>query len=41
MLSDVESHDEHDETKYSPRGRMMAELRTIMCVDVGEIKEKK
>ena len=40
ILSDAKSHEEHDETKYSPIRRMMAELWMILCMDVGEITEK-
>ena len=40
ILSDAESHEEHDETKYSPRGQTMAELWSILCLDVGKITEK-
>ena len=40
ILSDAESHEEHDETKYSPIGQMMAELRSFLCLDDGKITEK-
>ena len=31
ILPDAESHEEHDETKYSPIGQAMVELRSF-CV---------
>ena len=40
ILPDAKSHEEHDETKYSPIGQTMAELRSFLCLDVGKIKEK-
>ena len=40
IVSDADSREEHDETKYSPIGQMMAELRSFLCVDVGKITEK-
>ena len=40
MLSDAESREEHDKTKYSPIGQTMAELRSFLCLDVGKIMEK-
>ena len=40
ILSDAKSHEEHDETKYSPIGRTTAELWMILCMDVGKITEK-
>ena len=40
ILSDVELREEHDETKYSPIGQTMAELRSFLCLDVGKITEK-
>ena len=39
ILSDTESREEH-ETKYSPIGQAMAELRSFLCLDVGKITEK-
>ena len=39
-LPDAESREEHDETKYSPIGQTMEELRSYLCVDVGKITEK-
>ena len=38
--SDAESREEHDETKYSPIGQAMAELRSFLCLDVEKITEK-
>ena len=35
ILSDAKSHEEHDETKYSPIGQTTAELWMILCMDVG------
>ena len=40
ILSDAESREEHDETKYSPIGQTMAELWFFLCLDVGKITEK-
>ena len=40
ILSDAESHEDHDETKYSPIGQTMAELQSFLCLDVGKIMEK-
>ena len=40
ILSDAESREEHDKTKYSPIGQTMAELRSFLCLDVGKITEK-
>ena len=40
ILSDAESREEYDETKYSPIGRTVVELWTLLCLDVGEIMEK-
>ena len=40
ILSDAESREEHDETKYSPIRQTMAELRSFLCLDVGKITEK-
>ena len=37
ILPDAESHEEHDETKYSPIG---LELQSFLCLDVGKITEK-
>ena len=34
LLSDAESLEEHEETKYSPIGLTMAELWTLLCPDV-------
>ena len=36
ILSDAESREEHDKTKYSPIGQTMAELRSFLCL----MKEK-
>ena len=40
ILSDAESCEEHDEPKYNPTGQTMAELWTLLCLDVGKITEK-
>ena len=40
ILSDAESHEEYDETKYSPIGQTVMELWTLLCLDVREITEK-
>ena len=40
ILPDAESREEHDETKYSPIGQTMVELRYFLCLDVGKITEK-
>ena len=40
ILSDAESHEEHNETKYIPIGQMTAKLWTLFCLDAGEIMEK-
>ena len=40
ILSDAESREEHDETKYSPIGQTATELWTFLCLDVGKIMEK-
>ena len=40
ILSDAESREEHDKTKYSPIGQMMVELRSFLCLDVRKIMEK-
>ena len=40
ILPDAESREEYDETKYSPIGQTMAELRSFLCLDVGKIMEK-
>ena len=40
LLSDAELCEEHEETKYSLIGRTMAELWTLLCLDVGKITEK-
>ena len=40
ILSDAESREEHNKTKYSPIGQTMAELRSFLCLDVGKITEK-
>ena len=39
-LSEAESREEHNKTKYSPIGQTMAELRSFLCLDVGKITEK-
>ena len=39
-LPDAESHEEHNETKWSPIGQRMAELRSFLCLDIGKITEK-
>ena len=39
VLPDAESREEYDETKYSPIGQTMAELRSFLCLDVGKITE--
>ena len=36
ILSDAESREEHNETKYSPIGQMMVELRSFLRLDVGK-----
>ena len=41
ILSDAESREEHDETKYSPIGGMTAEFMDPLSADVGKITEKK
>ena len=40
ILTDAESCEEHNETKYSPIGQTMAELRSFLHLDVGKIMEK-
>ena len=40
ILPDAELCEEHTETKYSPIGQMMVELRSFLCLDVGKITEK-
>ena len=40
ILSDAESHEVHDKTKYSPIGQMMMELWSFLRLDVGKITEK-
>ena len=40
ILLDTESREEHDETKYSPIGQTMVELRSFLCLDVGKITVK-
>ena len=40
VMSDAESREEHEKTKYSPIGQTMAELRSFFCLDVGKIMEK-
>ena len=40
ILSDAESREEHDETKYSFIGKTMAELRSFLCLDVDKIMER-
>ena len=40
ILSDAESREEHDKTKYSPIGQTMAQLWSFLCLDVGKITEK-
>ena len=40
ILPDAESREEHDETKYSPIGQTVAELRSFLCLNVGKITEK-
>ena len=40
ILSDAESCEEHDETKYSLIGQMAGELWILLCLDVGKITEK-
>ena len=40
ILSDAESREEHDETKYSSVGQTMAELWSFLCLDLGKITEK-
>ena len=40
ILTDAESHEEHNETKYSPIGQMMAELWSFLSLDLGKIAEK-
>ena len=40
ILSDAESREEQDETKYSPIGQTIVELRSFLCLDVGKITEK-
>ena len=40
ILPDAESREEHDETKYSPIGQMVTELRSFLCLYVGKITEK-
>ena len=40
ILCIAKSCEEHDETKYSPIGQTMAELRSFLCLDVGKITEK-
>ena len=40
ILSDAESREEHQETKYSPIRQMTAELRSFLCLDVGKITDK-
>ena len=40
ILSDAESSEEHDETKYSLIGQTMAELWSFLCLDVEKITEK-
>ena len=32
ILSDAESREEHDETKYSPIGQTMAEFTVFLCL---------
>ena len=39
ILSDAESREEHDKTKYSPIGQTMAELQSFLCLDVAEKNE--
>ena len=39
ILPDAESREEHDESKYSPIGQTMAELRFFLCLDAGKISE--
>ena len=39
ILLDTESH-EHDETKYSPIGQMMAEIRPFLCLDIGKSQKR-
>ena len=39
-LTDAESREEHNATKYCPIGRMTAELWTFLCPSVMEIMEK-
>ena len=40
ILPDAKSREEHDETKYSPIGQTMTELRSFLCLDVGKITER-
>ena len=40
ILSDAESREEHDKTKYSPIGQTMTELWSFLCLNVGKIMEK-
>ena len=40
ILCNAKSREKHDETKYSPIGQTMAELRSFLCLDVGKIREK-
>ena len=40
ILSDAESREEYDKTKYSPIGQTMAELWSFLCLDVGKSRKR-
>ena len=40
ILSDAESREEHDATKYSPIGQMISKLQSFLCLDVEKSLKK-